>query len=136
MPRLPHLRVIVESEPKPGEWNMAMDESLLESAISDNIATLRWYQWSEPTLSLGYFQKSVDLFDEGLLARLPVVRRLSGGGAILHDDELTYCLAIPASQKLVGQPHELYDIVHGAVADGLQQLGFPVSFRGDTVKLA
>ena len=66
---------------------MAVDEVLLETAISANLATLRWYQWEEATVSLGYFQKSADLSNDPVLSRLPVVRRLSGGGAIIHDDE-------------------------------------------------
>ena len=46
------IRVIVESEPMSGAWNMAIDEVLLESALRHGICTLRWYRWREPTLSL------------------------------------------------------------------------------------
>ena len=134
MKRLPHLRVIFDLQPNSGAWNMAVDEVLLESAISLGIATLRWYEWSEPTLSLGYFQKSSELSQNEPLSRLPVVRRLSGGGAILHDDELTHSVTLPASQRLFEQPHQLYDIVHQPLSQGLRQLGFPVTFRGTTVK--
>lgn len=134
MPRLSHLRVMIDPVANSGAWNMAVDEALLESAISENMATLRWYRWREPTVSLGYFQKSAELGDNDTLANLPVVRRLTGGGAILHDDELTYSLCLPASQTLFGQPHELYDIVHLAIIAGLDQLGFPVTLRGSTWK--
>jgi len=75
----------------PGATNMALDEALLRSALEHQVASLRFYTWSEPTLSLGYFQKHAD--------RRPGVawvRRPTGGDAILHDDELTYCLALPA----------------------------------------
>ncbi len=113
---------------------MAVDEALLETAISTEVATLRWYQWREPTVSLGYFQKSADLNNDATLARLPVVRRLTGGGAILHDDELTHSVSLPVTQTLFEQPHDLYDIVHQGVALGLRQLGFPVTFRGKTLK--
>jgi lipoate-protein ligase A len=134
MPRISHLRVIFETEPHSGAWNMAVDEALLETAIATGIATLRWYRWSEPTVSIGYFQKSSELMDDPVLSRLPAVRRLSGGGAILHDDELTYSVTLPASQTLFQQPHELYDIVHRPLAAGLRQAGFPVIFRGTTLK--
>jgi lipoate-protein ligase A len=134
MQRLPQLRVIIESAPNSGDWNMAADESLLETAIASDLATLRWYAWREPTVSLGYFQKSADLDDDAKLCQLPAVRRLSGGGAIIHDDELTYSLAIPASQRLFDQPHELYDIVHQAVCQGLYEIGFAVQCRGTTLK--
>jgi lipoyl(octanoyl) transferase len=134
MPLFPKLRVIIESEPHTGQWNMAVDEALLETAISAEVATLRWYQWNEPTISLGYFQKYADLSQDTVLSPLPRVRRLSGGGAILHDDEVTYCLTLPASQLLFRQPHELYRIVHSALIAGLGQLGFPAMARGTTVK--
>lgn len=136
MQRLPHIRVIIDSEPQSGQWNMAADEVLLESAISSNVATLRWYRWHTATVSLGYFQKLNELAGDPVLSRLPVVRRLSGGGAIIHDNELTYCLALPGTQPLFHQPHELYDIVHVAIATELGHLGFPVTVRGTDGKLA
>jgi lipoate-protein ligase A len=136
MSQLQHLRLIIETAPCSGAWNMAVDEVLLETAISANVATLRWYQWEEATVSLGYFQKSADLSNDPVLSRLPVVRRLSGGGAIIHDDELTYSLALPASQRLFMKPPELYEIVHQSLVEGLQELGAAVSFRGQTVKKA
>ena len=134
MPRLPHLRVIVETEPHTGRWNMAVDEALLETAISAGTATLRFYEWSEPTVSLGYFQRFDDLKDCHELSTLPAVRRLSGGGTILHDDELTYSIALPAAQTLFALPHELYDIVHEVICRELHRLGFPVICRGETAK--
>ena len=44
--------------PADGAWNMALDEALLEAAKTDGVATLRFYTWQEPTLSLGYFQRA------------------------------------------------------------------------------
>ncbi len=73
-----------------GPHNMADDEALLEEA-ADGAASLRFYGWSVPTASLGYFQPHA--------ARppgLPYVRRPSGGLALVHHHELTYCLALPA----------------------------------------
>lgn len=136
MQRLPHLRIVIDAQPQSGEWNMAVDEVLLEAAISTDVATLRWYRWNEPTVSLGYFQKTDELASDGVLSALPRVRRLSGGGAIVHDDELTYCLALPASQNLIHQPHELYDIVHKAIVDKLRHFGYPATIRGQDGKRA
>lgn len=135
MPRIPRLRVVVESQPQSGAWNMAVDEVLLESAGRSSIATLRWYRWAQPTVSLGYFQASEEFYSEGSLAHLPVVRRLTGGGAILHDHELTYSISLPESQTLFAKPEFLYDIVHGAICNALRGIGFPVVARGTTFKL-
>src|ERR1700690_1334272 len=67
-----------------GAWNMALDEALLESADADGLATLRFYRWSEPTLSLGYFQAAADRRLHPASLDCTLVRRSSGGGAILH----------------------------------------------------
>src|SRR5436190_15116613 len=88
------LRLIIDP-PLIGPMNMAIDEALLESAATDGVATLRLYQWSEPTLSLGYFQAAEERERHQASTNCPLVRRASGGGAILHDRELTYSLALP-----------------------------------------
>lgn len=79
-----------------GPHNMAADEVMLLVAAEQGIASLRFYTWSEPTLSLGYFQAEADRHADPLLANCAWVRRPSGGGAILHHHELTYCLTLPA----------------------------------------
>ncbi len=111
------LRLLVDP-PLSGPANMALDEALLTScAAPDARPTLRFYAWSPPTLSLGYFQ------DHAEYTALPppagdlcVVRRTTGGGAILHDLEVTYSLVIPAGHPLVrNRPNELYRLAHHAV---------------------
>lgn len=78
-----------------GPHNMAADEILLRAALGGR-AALRFYGWSVPTLSLGYFQPFALRRENPRLAALPCVRRPSGGAALVHDHELTYCLALPA----------------------------------------
>jgi lipoate-protein ligase A len=136
MSKLPLCRLIVETEPNAGAWNMAVDEVLLETAIREQTATLRWYRWSEPTLSLGYFQKHSEVDSDPQWSGVPRVRRLTGGGAILHQHEWTYSLALPARQALVKHPEELYDVVHFAVLAVLRAQGFSAALRGQTRKLA
>jgi lipoate-protein ligase A len=81
-----------------GPATLAADEVLLDLA-SAGIASLRFYLWGRPTLSLGYFQPAADRFLDPRLAELPFVRRSSGGAAIVHGDgDLTYCLALPAGK--------------------------------------
>jgi lipoate-protein ligase A len=78
-----------------GPHNMAADEVLLEAAAG-GVASLRFYGWSEATLSLGYFQPERRRLDDERLAGLPFVRRPTGGDALVHHHELTYALALPA----------------------------------------
>jgi lipoate-protein ligase A len=94
-----------------GAYNMAVDEMLLRTASEEGCSTLRFYGWRPATLSLGYFQKIADrkLHDTSL--NCDVVRRASGGGAILHDRELTYCFAMPAKSRF-GGAEELYLAFH------------------------
>jgi lipoate-protein ligase A len=106
-----------------GAWQMAVDEALLATAAAGGGATLRFYQWSEPTLSLGYFQKTSDRSTHRATRDCPLVRRQTGGGAILHDLELTYSLAVPDERRDPGGTTKLYDVVHTALLDVLAALG-------------
>ncbi len=106
-------RLIVDP-PAPGTWNMAVDEALLAAAVEGGVATLRLYQWNEPTLSLGYFQRSEDRHQHAASSACAIVRRQSGGGAILHDRELTYSLTLPPGHPLTHDATALYTAVHNA----------------------
>jgi len=133
--KLPQLRVLIDDEPRAGAWNMAVDEVLLESAVERGVASLRFYRWCEPTASLGHFQHESDFRAEPRFSHLPAVRRLSGGGTLIHDRELTYSLVLPASQQVVAQPVELYGLVHRVFIAVLQARGVEVAMRGTTVLL-
>jgi lipoyl(octanoyl) transferase len=99
---------------------MAADEALLTAAIEGGVATLRFYQWSQPTLSLGYFQPYEDRRQHPASKECAVVRRQTGGGAILHDRELTYSLTLPASHPLARNSQQLYAAVHDAFIAALE----------------
>lgn len=96
-----------------GPTNMARDEYLLYSA-EYRPAALRIYQWSPPTLSLGCFQRYAQIRElPEDVQRLAVVRRPTGGGAILHDREITYCLTLDDSlAPATRAPVTLYRLVH------------------------
>ena len=79
-----------------GPTNMAADEAALESA-ERGIASLHFYTWSEPTLTLGYFQPASVV--QAVPGNLPWVRRSTGGDAIVHHRELTYALALPSGKE-------------------------------------
>jgi len=105
--------------PAEGSWNMALDEALLEHVASGNDAVwLRFYQWREPTLSLGYFQP-LSRWRDHVRQDCVVVRRQTGGGAILHDRELTYSLVFPPRHPLARGTQELYTRVHEALVAAL-----------------
>ena len=112
------VRLIIDP-PRGGPWNMAVDETLLLDAVENDVATLRFYQWNEPTLSLGYFQRYADRAQHPASRGCAAVRRQTGGGAILHDRELTYSLALPAGHPLARLPACLYEAVHAAFIDAL-----------------
>lgn len=79
-----------------GPANMAADEVLAASAAEEDRPALRFYGWTVPTVSLGYFQPAAARLTEPGLAALPWVRRPSGGAMLVHHHELTYALAVPA----------------------------------------
>jgi lipoate-protein ligase A len=119
------LRVIVDS-PASGAWNMAVDEALLTSPDFAGL-TLRFYSWQEPTLSLGYFQSLADREQHAASAACPIVRRASGGGAILHDVELTYSIVAPVAQRWGAAAHDLYLVAHRSLCAVLDNWGIHAS---------
>jgi lipoate-protein ligase A len=119
---------LIHTPPAPGAWNMAVDEAILEaSARRDVPPTLRLYAWQPACLSLGYAQPVADA-DRQALATLGwgLVRRPTGGRAILHTDELTYSVSGPQSeQRLAGGVLESYRILSQALLHALRLLGIP-----------
>jgi lipoyl(octanoyl) transferase len=111
--------------PAPGSRNMAVDHALLDSVKSGGRPVLRLYLWEPACLSFGRNQHARGLYDAARLAAagIDVVRRPTGGLAVLHDRELTYCVAAPA--RLLGGPRAAYQAINQALVAGLQQLGVP-----------
>lgn len=106
-----------------GPWNMGVDEALLASAASDGLATLRLYRWRGPWLSLGYAQTLAPArLAACARAGVRVVRRPTGGRAVLHGSDLTYALAAPADWFPEGI-HASYRRVSDALVTALRELG-------------
>jgi lipoate-protein ligase A len=103
--------------PGSGAWNMAVDEYLLEHAQETGAVSIRLYGWREPTLSLGYFQGHAERLEHAPSVCCPLVRRRSGGGALLHDREITYSLTVTLGQAGIRHPEDLYQAVHQAWID-------------------
>jgi lipoyl(octanoyl) transferase len=86
---------LLDTPPAPGAWNMAVDEALAESVRAGGAPVLRFYRWSPACLSLGRNQPA-DGYDRDRIRRrgVEVVRRPTGGRAVLHHRELTYSVAV------------------------------------------
>ena len=129
------IRLIIDAEPRSGAWNMAADEVLLESALTSESATVRIYRWEIATVSLGYFQDADDFRASNRFRDLPAVRRLSGGGAILHHHELTYSLALSPGQPAAENPTDVYRAVHDGIIRQLAAAGIEAGMRGTDASL-
>ena len=120
------LTVYHDENPHPAAMNMAIDEALLESA---SIPTIRFYRWHSPALSFGYFGR----FSKVAIcaAERDLVRRWTGGGIVLHGDDLTYSVMIPASDPLFSESSIwIYEKIHRALADALNGVGERVVLAG------
>ena len=130
-------RLVIEPEPQSGVRNMAVDEALLEAALEQGQCTVRWYRWNSATVSLGYFQKSEAAAAIPRLEDLPVVRRLTGGGAILHHHEWTYSCAVPARPS--ARPDAAPNLRTGSRTDHRRtgaSAASPPAFRGSSLSEA
>lgn len=95
---------LIDDPPLAGAINMQRDLEILEEVTSGKAPpTLRLYRWNPPALSLGRFQKIEAVADPGACRRLGIdlVRRPTGGRAILHDRELTYSFIVPNSPRYI-----------------------------------
>ena len=118
--------------PARGAWNMAVDEAILESIYrGDSLPTLRLYSWTPACLSLGQAQPYADVDSVRLRERgWEVVRRVTGGRAILHTDELTYSVTGPADNPiLAGSVLESYSRLAKALLRAVQNLSLPVEMK-------
>lgn len=120
-------------------YNMALDEALLNWASEKSIQpTLRFYTWSPSTLSVGYFQKVKEKINlDGVEKHsLGLVRRLTGGRAVLHDQELTYSVVVPEEHpRMPRTVTEAYRVISEGILQGFRELGLDADFSIPTEKL-
>jgi lipoate-protein ligase A len=105
---------------------MAIDQAIAEAcAAGDSLPTLRFYQWKPPAVSLGRHQAVAEVDAEAIAERgYEIVRRPTGGRAILHTDEFTYSVAAPyAEPRLMGGVMDAYLNISNALLAGLHLLG-------------
>ncbi len=123
---------LIDSGPTDAYMNMAVDEAIAISVIKGDVPpTLRFYQWQGPAISLGCYQRSeeVDL----LYCRernIPVVRRPTGGRAILHGGDLTYSFSSKNTPPFFSDGLlKTYNHISAAFLHALKGLGFPVVMK-------
>jgi lipoate-protein ligase A len=115
---------------------MALDHALLESVQQHPRAVLRFYRWQPACLSFGRNQPAAGCYDASVARALgiDIVRRPTGGMAVLHDGELTYAVIAPV--ELLGGPRASYRAINAALVAGLRKLGVPAQLAGNGQRAA
>lgn len=123
---------LLVTEPARGAWNMAVDEAMVEHiGRGESRPTLRLYAWAPPCLSLGHAQPYGNIDLGRLQARgWDMVRRPTGGRAILHTDELTYSVTTAPDEPLMaGSVLESYDRIAAALLEAVRLLGLTAEIK-------
>jgi len=127
-----HIFRLLKTGDHPAAWNMGLDQAILEAVAADSAApTLRFYGWRPAAISVGYFQGMEEEVDTQACARhgVDLVRRITGGGAVFHQTELTYSIVIPEGHPLAARSiMASYERLCGAVIAGLGLLGLDAHF--------
>ena len=120
------------AEPRSGAENMARDSALQARAARTGETVFSIYSWTRPTLSFGRHQPAAGLYDIEKIrsANVDVVRRPTGGRAILHDHEVTYSVTAPV--KDAAPLRETYSRINRILLDGLGRLGVGVELASST----
>ncbi len=128
---MPEWRLLI-TDPAAGHYNMAVDEAIMRSHREGSTPpTLRFYSWKPPALSLGYFQQIEEIDREACRKKgIDIVRRLTGGRAILHDEELTYSLTVREDLDLLSDSVvESYRQISEGLVGGLQKAGVQAELK-------
>jgi lipoate-protein ligase A len=120
----------INSKPLPGDFNMACDFTLTNANVPGDDALFRLYTWRRPTISLGYHQKAADIdLIKCKLDGIDIVRRPTGGRAILHWGEITYCFIISIEDRYAKKAlKDIYRRVHSAILKSVAQHGISIDY--------
>lgn len=118
---------VLETGRNPGAWNMALDEALLTNLVDHDTPILRLYGWQPPCVSIGYFQSMEEEVDVLKCSNMgvDVVRRITGGGAVLHEFELTYTFI---TKNYPANILESYELICEPVVLCLNRLGYKAKY--------
>ena len=105
--------------------NMAIDEATLSHQADSPQPTLRFYDWSQPAFSFGYFQQIAREVDVAACAArgIEIVRRMTGGGTVIHGWDVTYAVVVPHHGALPKSISASYDAISGCLIHGFQKIG-------------
>ncbi len=113
--------------------NMAVDRAIMMATSEGCVPpTVRFYGWVPSAISIGYFQSLKEEVDLGMCKNLGVdyVRRITGGGAVFHEKELTYSIVLPEGHPSVSENIlESYKRICGGIMKGLNNFGLECSYR-------
>ena len=121
---------LIDTKDNTAAMNMAIDEALLTSKKP----VLRFYSWKPAGLSLGYFQNTqVINLEQCKKLKVDVVRRLTGGNAVLHDKELTYSVVID-EKEMPKSIVESYKVISSGLLEGLRNLGLKAVMNSEVTE--
>jgi lipoate-protein ligase A len=117
--------LIIDDTPLDGSWNMALDEYLFRSLTEEPHTILRFYAWKNPTVSLGYSQKVLEVADVEFCEKrgIDIVRRMTGGKLVLHHKEITYSLTSSDTEIFTTTLADSYRLISEALMGGLKKMG-------------
>lgn len=120
-------RLIING-PNSAHFNMAVDEFLMRNS---EVPVLRFYQWDPPAVSIGCFQGMEEEVDIKKCEELGIdyVRRITGGGAVFHDKELTYSIIVPLKNSFIPEDlNQSYEKICMALINGLKKIGISADY--------
>jgi lipoate-protein ligase A len=115
--------------------NMECDLKLFETVCAGHEqGIVRIYDWDEPALTIGHHQRYFSFFDKDL--KIPVISRPTGGGAVLHGDDITFCLCTTEKGCFSKGIHQSYILISQMFASALKKCGLDVEIQGKNTKFS
>ncbi|MFX0066171.1 MAG: biotin/lipoate A/B protein ligase family protein [Candidatus Hermodarchaeota archaeon] len=122
---------LVPFETNDAYWNMALDEAILRARNEGLVpSTVRFYSWLPSAVSIGRHQElktEVDL-EAAKKHGVDVVRRITGGGAVFHQSEITYCVVTGEKDHTKLNVETSFQAITGGIARGLELLGLNIDY--------
>ena len=115
------------------QWNMAVDEALLTAFGEEDLPIFRLYRWEEPSLSFGRFSQPMETVDMQRIRteNIPYARRITGGGILVHGDDISYSMVVPRSFVRERGVRQSYRELCGFLIALYEQLGANAAFAHD-----